>query len=72
MSATTGLWAVIVPNRCSAGLNTVMPADGAPPSVVLKNLICLSVGAPSVTYQATILPPLVAVKMPRVGPIFAW
>ena len=33
-----------------------MPASAGPPSLALKNLICVALGLPSVIVQATIVP----------------
>src|SRR5260370_21161169 len=49
-----------------------MPADAGPPSLVLKNWICLAVGLPSSIVHATILPGRGTDSGARVVPTLAW
>jgi hypothetical protein len=45
-----------------------MPASAGPPSLALKNLICVAFGLPSVIVQATIVPERVGLSGLRTYP----
>ena len=49
-----------------------MPASAAPPSLALKNLICVALGLPSVIVQATIVPAAAALSGLRSVPTLTW
>src|SRR5438132_13431732 len=49
-----------------------MPASAAPPSLVLKNLICVALGLPSVIVQATIVPLRRAARKLCAEPTLTW
>src|SRR5438132_8651501 len=49
-----------------------MPASAAPPSLVLKNLICAALGLPSVIVQATIVPLRRAARKLCAEPTLTW
>src|SRR5207244_4331951 len=49
-----------------------MPASGAPPSLELKNLICVALGLPSVIVQATIVPLRGTARKLWAAPTLTW
>src|SRR4029077_11567946 len=49
-----------------------MPAVEGPPSLVLKNLICVALGLPRVIVQATIVPERGADRMLIAEPTLTW
>src|SRR5438445_13900695 len=49
-----------------------MPASEMPPSLALKNLICVAFGLPSMIVQATIVPLRGALKGLCAAPTFTW
>src|SRR5579862_312582 len=54
------------------GRKTAMPAVEGPPSLVLKNLICVALGLPRMIVQATIVPERGAERMLVAEPTLTW